>query len=81
MQKSFIIEQFSIGRSTLYYILKNEEKFKAKNEKLSFYYLLLIEYYTAVILFYEKILFVLIWKNLYPDMFNENFAKHVWISA
>ena len=54
VQKSFIIEQFSIGRSTLYYILKNEEKFKAKNEKLSFYYLLLIEYYTAVILFNEK---------------------------
>ena len=32
--KSFIMEKFSIGRSTLYDILKSEEKFKAEKEDL-----------------------------------------------
>ena len=31
--KSFIMEQFSIGRSTLYDILKSEEKFKNLKQK------------------------------------------------
>ena len=81
--KSVIIEQFSIGRLTLYNILKSEEKFKR------FYYLLWIAQYTAVILFYEKIRFlVLIWKNAYPDMFTEKtcptiiqLAPDKWISS
>ena len=50
----FIVEQFSIGRSTLYDILKLEEKFKkfkVEKEELSFYLLLC---YTTVILFFEK---------------------------
>ena len=52
--KSFIMKQFSIGRSTLYDILKLEEKFKkfkVEKEELSFYLLLC---YTTVILFFEK---------------------------
>ena len=43
--KTFTMEEFSIGRSTLYDILKSEEKFKkikAEKEELSFYYLLRI---------------------------------------
>ena len=41
--KVFIVQQFSKGRSTLYDILKHEEKlkkFKAEKEELSFYHLL-----------------------------------------
>ena len=50
------MQQFSIGRSTLYDFLKTKEKFKkfkAEKEKLSFYHLLCFAQYTAVILFFD----------------------------
>lgn len=49
MPKFFIMELFSIGRSTLYDILKSEEKFKAQKEELNFYYIIRIAQHTAVI--------------------------------
>ena len=76
VQKSFMMEQFSIGRSILYDILKTEKKlkkFKAGKEELSYFYLL----YTAVILFYEKIFLYLSGKIIIRTCLQKNRAQHI----
>ena len=67
--KPFIIKQFSIGRSTLYNILKTEENFKKFSRKRWAEILLFLCIIQAVVSFYEEHVFC-----TYPDMFIEKFC-------